>query len=245
MPNEKNLPLRENVVSPLQLLPTLLICFCTGAYATVSLSQFVDHENYSTDTVTGLSWLDLTLTQGQSVSEVSNGVFVNEGWRYATLGEVSGLFERYIAPPSIYSGYTGYNEAVQMIRQMGVTTSWTNSEGVYFVPASGAYGVDGIMTGGYFAYGTVNYGDTGTPHIGIGQLVANAVHPTMGGSTVAWISPDAGTDKAQSSVAYGNFLVSSTVTAMPEPSEYLLVLTGLGAAIVVTRRRRHTSHSAH
>ncbi len=47
------------------------------------------------DTVTGLEWLDLRVTQGFSVNEIITGAngrnFLGEGWRYATVDEVHQL----------------------------------------------------------------------------------------------------------------------------------------------------------
>ncbi len=60
---------------------------CSTSFATI-----IDNTTYTTDTVTGLDWLDLTETDGMSYDHVTNqmatsGLF--EGWRYATRAEVS------------------------------------------------------------------------------------------------------------------------------------------------------------
>lgn len=46
------------------------------------------------DSVTGLEWLDVTATQGQSYNSVAAGFggFIQLGFRYATIGEVSTLY---------------------------------------------------------------------------------------------------------------------------------------------------------
>lgn len=46
------------------------------------------------DSLTGLEWLDVTATQGQSYNSVAAGFggFVQLGFRYATIGEVSTLY---------------------------------------------------------------------------------------------------------------------------------------------------------
>lgn len=49
------------------------------------------------DTATGLEWLDLTLTADHSYNSISQDSSLYPGWRFATITEVKGLFERYLA----------------------------------------------------------------------------------------------------------------------------------------------------
>jgi len=44
------------------------------------------------DTETGLSWLDVNLTQGQSCNDVLHGEYAGQGFRYARVEELSTLF---------------------------------------------------------------------------------------------------------------------------------------------------------
>lgn len=49
------------------------------------------------DTVTGLEWLDLTLTAGNSYTSISQNPSLYPGWRFPTVAEVKGLFDRYLS----------------------------------------------------------------------------------------------------------------------------------------------------
>lgn len=52
------------------------------------------HDQWLTrDTASGLDWLDVSLTAGQSMSQVLGGDWVARGFRYATSQEVTTLFE--------------------------------------------------------------------------------------------------------------------------------------------------------
>ncbi len=54
-------------------------------------AELVDNGAYTTDTVSGLDWLDLSETSGIAWSEA---LVEKSGWRHATLTEVTGLFEQ-------------------------------------------------------------------------------------------------------------------------------------------------------
>lgn len=61
--------------------------------------DFIDNGNYTTDTLSGLDWLDVTETVGLSYNSVSaqfgnGGTY--EGWRYATSDEVAQLVSNWI-----------------------------------------------------------------------------------------------------------------------------------------------------
>ena len=62
--------------------------------ATNSFAELIDNGDVTTDSDSGLDWLDLTISSGRSFSDVStqfgsNGDF--EGWRYANISEVKQL----------------------------------------------------------------------------------------------------------------------------------------------------------
>jgi hypothetical protein len=78
------------------LLGTLLLVAVTPASA-----ELIDNEGYTTDTVWGIDWLDLTATANLTMREARNA---NEGWRYATNAEVEGLFGQ------LFAGYYDTDE---------------------------------------------------------------------------------------------------------------------------------------
>lgn len=62
---------------------------------------FIDHGSYTTDTTSGLDWLDLTQTHQQSYRDVvaeldNNGTY--SGWRVATLQETQDMFTAFGFP---------------------------------------------------------------------------------------------------------------------------------------------------
>ena len=59
-------------------------------------SQVLDNGKYTTDTITGLDWLDLTETRGLSFDDVSSQLGIGqryEGWRFASRAEVTQFWE--------------------------------------------------------------------------------------------------------------------------------------------------------
>jgi len=71
-------------------------------------STLVDNGNYTTDLVSNVEWLDFSFTSGvvfnQAVSVASS--VEGGGWRYATNGEVEGLFSQLFDPAIAYGMYS-------------------------------------------------------------------------------------------------------------------------------------------
>lgn len=66
-----------------------------------------DFGDYTRDTETGLDWLDLTITRGQSTGYVRSQLGVGgiyEGWQYATSADVALLFAHFESSPNPYCG---------------------------------------------------------------------------------------------------------------------------------------------
>jgi len=79
---------------------TLLMGSFAGAQAGI-----IDHGTYLSDNGTGLDWLDLTATQGQSYNSVLGSM---PGWHYASLADVATLFtDAGGTPPYNFSGGNG------------------------------------------------------------------------------------------------------------------------------------------
>ncbi len=88
----------------LKLLISLLIF-----NSTPTVASFVDHGLYTTDTVSGLDWLDLTETKNQSVLTVTSQLLsggIYEGWRYATGDEFNTLIFNYTGNSTNGFNYT-------------------------------------------------------------------------------------------------------------------------------------------
>ena len=71
--------------------------------------QSPDHMNITTDSLTGLDWLDPTTTLGKSFNQMSALLGVGElaDFRYATLSEVNVLFNHMGLPTAPLPGSTG------------------------------------------------------------------------------------------------------------------------------------------
>ena len=75
----------------------------------------IDHGSFVSDPATGLDWLDLTATAGLSYNDVSaqlgtGGAF--EGWRYATVSELSTLWTAFGGNDNYYSGWSTQNDGL-------------------------------------------------------------------------------------------------------------------------------------
>ena len=66
-----------------------ILLFCLCILGLPVQAALVDNGSYTTDTVSGLDWLDLTATENLSVSDA---LAANSGWRLATNSEVEDLF---------------------------------------------------------------------------------------------------------------------------------------------------------
>ncbi|MCW9004850.1 MAG: VPLPA-CTERM sorting domain-containing protein [Gammaproteobacteria bacterium] len=67
------------------------------------------------DTDSGLEWLDLTVTNGVSLSEIYAQLDVGgtyEGWRYATRAEVAGLWDSFGGDSNYYNGLSTQNNGL-------------------------------------------------------------------------------------------------------------------------------------
>jgi hypothetical protein len=80
---------------------TIFLGSLAGAQANI-----IDHGAYLSDTGTGLDWLDLTATQGQSYNTVLGSM--PAGWHYASLADVATLFtDAGGTPPYNFTGNNG------------------------------------------------------------------------------------------------------------------------------------------
>jgi len=72
---------------------SFLVCASPNTQA-----AFIDNGGFTTDTSTGLDWLDLTATNGIAFNDAE---LLNPGWHYADNYEVSGLFESFFNYPGV------------------------------------------------------------------------------------------------------------------------------------------------
>lgn len=88
-------------------------------------AAMVDHQTFTTDTKTGLDWLDLTETRGQSYDEVENQMGAGQrydGWRHASRDEVRNFWQDAGGVGPFLGAAMGSTNWVQQLQRLwGVT----------------------------------------------------------------------------------------------------------------------------
>ena len=208
-----------------------LLTFCT----TLASANLIDHGSFSTDTATGLEWLDVTATAGLSYAAVKSGAggWVSNGWRYATQAEISELFATHVGNgPEAWYGGTAFNNSLSLIRQLGVSISFNNNEGVQQI--FGANEPTQISLDGYFDDGTAN------STVGIAELLAHFQEATPGGNPAMssrWVAYNDfwSNGSLSAGAGFGSYLVRPS-SSVPEPSSGMLSLIAFAAAFLASRR---------
>lgn len=197
-------------------------CACLSVMPFNASAALIDNGNTTIDTATGLEWLDLTLTQGQSYNNIvidGFGGYAVQGYVHATTEQLCGLFG------SLGDDMTGCTDAtnnVLNIIEQSTATTLTNYLGVTFSDPtnSGAYGLfdDGSDTD--IGLGCVEVGSTGTCKSDTGPLV----YRLLGWAT-----------KADYHSTAGNWLVRPS--QVPVPAAVWLFGSGLLGLIGVAKRK--------
>ncbi len=156
--------------------------------SSASHAAMIDNGSYTTDTDTGLKWLDLTATQGLSYNYVSSqmgegGAF--EGWRYATLNEVITFFENNGGSPQDSNTFDLENaDAAEAIINLWGGLNCTNS----YCYSSFLYDESLPLPGGEMRFGRVwdyNYDRTHQLTTFVGRALPDTVFTHMGSALVA------------------------------------------------------------
>lgn len=86
-----------------------VLTLITLAFSLTANAALIDNGVYTSDTASGLDWLDLTETRGLSyfdvVSNIENGGSFS-GWRYATIEELSAVTQQFGLDDIIFSSVT-------------------------------------------------------------------------------------------------------------------------------------------
>jgi hypothetical protein len=131
--------------------------------STLANATLIDNGDYSTDTLSGLDWLDWSLTVDKTHAEAL-AIYGSEGYRLATLTEAQDLLYRLFGHPPTISGYfsppTGgpYQSKVQPFAEMFggtiVTTFYLVSYAT--LPGHGLFGAQPTVI--YSGFGPLTYG---------------------------------------------------------------------------------------
>ncbi len=202
------------------ILSSFLALTCFGATAAL-----VDHGSYTTDTSSGLDWLDVTATQGLSYGEIQASALVTSGWRFAARDELSGLLANFGLPPVTRNSLNSYPNATVRAAVHQVADLLGNT----FTPPN---------YGGYW-YGLVGFYDPPEfdPIVGFDRASAFFLFDEMRDYNQAFIaSNNAVFALSVSDPIYGGFLVRGAAT-VPEPSTPLLFVSALLLCLMATRPR--------
>lgn len=198
-------------------------------------ASIIDNGTYTTDTVSGLDWLDVTRTAGMSFNTVLSEIAVGGtlyGWRYATADQlaelVNGLPITYtsnIPIPSV-SSYARVTGSDRIILD-GLTTSLgiTFSNSIY----ASHDRVNGL---------TADAMSTNSPYHYISTF--ESVDHNLAGYHFSQVSfRDSYQHSTLSNESVGSFLVRDTaISPVPAPPAVILMLAGLGLLGLTKRFRK-------
>jgi hypothetical protein len=122
--------------------------------STLANATLIDNGDYSTDTESGLDWLDWTETKNMTQIEALSQ-FSGAGWRAATRDEASGLMENFfldglgfgLTPNLNIPGIAQLK--ITFAQLLGATNDWGSDMNTYALVGNGLYGIDNrnVMNG--------------------------------------------------------------------------------------------------
>lgn len=162
-------------------------CACLFVISFNVSAELIDHGTFTKDDVSGLDWLDLSVTAGQSYNTTLTS---NPGWRHATNAEVEDLFGL------IFDGYydtniDGYSSSTEYpyIDQLSDIETFESLFGITFTSGpvtTGVYGfyededsilrIVGALRNGSNLYNEV----LGTEYIGVYENYRTSGHSNAG-----------------------------------------------------------------
>ena len=201
------------------LLKIRLFAVTMGLLISASLTEaaLIDNGGFTTDTVTGLDWLDMYHTDGNSYNQTLNAISGGgslDGWRFATSAEFDGLINA-----AVGSSYTQVGFDAAILSQM---TTLVNYLGSTYASGVNAYVVGYVDSSSLSNADARQFGWT----IYVGEQ-AGYVRPA---SNTGF---DAGKGATNSLV--GAFLVRAT--AVPDTGSTAALL-GVGVVALSFARRR-------
>jgi len=156
---------------------SLLLLLAGGGVSMPAQAALIDHGTYISDTSSGLDWLDLSTTAGQSVAQA---LTANSGWSYANNTQVSGLLASFgityafTANTFIELAVTN-TQASDFISLFGLTTPGASLGGyMNNTVAHSTYLC--ISTGGCSPLNFTNDSDLSAGNIQVGQFLVRSTN---------------------------------------------------------------------
>ncbi|NOT85784.1 MAG: VPLPA-CTERM sorting domain-containing protein [Methylococcaceae bacterium] len=205
-------------------------------------ASLIDFGGYLRDTSSGLEWLDVTTTLGQSYNQVlmltSTAL---AGWRYATGDEYNALVSNYTGQSistygtnTLFYGYDTVPSHVSiysLMQELGVTENFFNPGALDPTFYDGTFGLIGDVS-------------SGLPYLAAMQSdilpggVAGGVYSERSTAHLMTLLPDAST---YSGGAYGSAFGSFLVRPVPVPASLPLLLSGLIGLGMMRRKKLLTT----
>ena len=215
------------------LLTVVAICAWPSRANLIALDSSFGPGTLIEDTDTQLEWLKLTVTQGQSMGEVTSELGAGQefaGFRFARIVEVGQLFFDSGLTSIIPSDSAPWGDQVGLSQNPSDLAPATHLINLFGQTSTN--GGTGIESAGYVA----NRGDFSPPEpldaVEVGVLF---IQNTLACSAVPCVtaSPLSGAGPDGESPEIGSFLVRSAPAAVPEPSTMVLMPTGLALLAVM------------
>jgi hypothetical protein len=192
------------------------------SFVSVGHAAIIDNGDFTTDTDTGLDWLDLTKTSNRSYDDISSKLGVGqefEGWRYATQAEVQTLWKNMGVTngtniPIDVSDTVQYEAFIDAVNLLGNTFN-EHSDEVY------DYGAAGL---------------TGDLRNSCCPLLNGMYHNRSSTQTAVYSVNNTSVYKYTTQPFLGSYLVSTTL--VPIPAAAWLFGSGLIGLVGMQRRQR-------
>lgn len=204
--------------------------------------DFIDQGTYTTDSISGLDWLDLTITTGQSYNQVSNQLAMGglyHGWRYASAAEFNAMITNYTGTP-IPPGFVnqinhaeGAIDGLHFLLGSTLDSAWQTTYGTTYDAYVGRAEGEGID----YTWGLLSDGDTN------GRFLAMIFDNDRSTATLDYTMVNRGRAlDSLSQLTFGSYLVRDTqLSPVPVPAALPLFASVLLGFSLFRRRKYNQS----